>query len=137
MRILMAVFTAMVLIISAFAGETLFDRLGGKPGLARITARMVDNAVVDPKIGTYFKDANVPRLKGLLTAHFCQITGGGCSYPGRDMKTSHADLNIDDRAFNRLVEVLQLAMDEEGVPFATQNELLSILAPMHGEVVNR
>jgi len=137
MRILVAVFTAMVLIISAFAGETLFDRLGGKPGLARITARMVDNAVVDPKIGAYFKDANVPRLKGLLTAHFCQITGGGCSYPGRDMKTSHADLNIDDRAFNRLVEVLQLAMDEEGVPFATQNELLSILAPMHGEVVNR
>ncbi len=137
MRALLALFAAIFLTAGAFADDTLFDRLGGKPGLARITARMVDHAVVDPKIGIYFKDANVPRLKGLLTAHFCQITGGGCSYPGRDMHTAHADLKIDDRAFNRLVEVLQISMDEEGVPFAIQNELLSILAPMHRDVVNR
>lgn len=137
MRALFAFLAAIVLATSAFADGTLFDRLGGKPGLARITERMVDLAVADPKIGVYFEDANVPRLKGLLTAHFCQITGGGCSYPGRDMKAAHADLKIDDRAFNRLVEVLQIAMDDEGVSFATQNELLAILAPMHGDVVNR
>lgn len=137
MRTLLALVAAIALTAGALADGTLFERLGGKPGLASITSRMVDHAVADPKIGIYFKDANVPRLKGLLTAHFCQVTGGGCSYPGRDMHAAHADLNIDDRAFNRLVEVLQIAMDEEGVPFSTQNELLSILAPMHRDVVNR
>lgn len=137
MRILTVLAMALMLCAPAAAADTLFERLGGKPGLAQITSRMVDYAVSDASIGRYFKDANVPRLKGLLTSHFCQITGGGCSYPGRNMKDSHADLGIDDKAFNRLVEVLQRAMDEEGVPFATQNELLAILAPMHRDVVNR
>lgn len=122
---------------AALADETLFDRMGGKPALSRIATHIVDAAIADPVIGAYFKDANVPRLKGLLTAHFCQVTGGGCSYPGRNMQESHAGLNIDDRAFNRLVEILQSAMDAEGIPFSTQNEFLALLAPMHPDVVNR
>ena len=38
--------------------------------------------------------------------------------------------------FNALVEVLQEAMDAQGVPFGVQNRLLSQLAPMHRDIIN-
>jgi len=47
----------------------------------------------------------------------------------------HADLTIDQADFNALVEVLQDAMDAQGIPFAQQNRLLALLAPMHREIV--
>jgi hemoglobin len=39
--------------------------------------------------------------------------------------------------FNALVEDLQLAMDDSEIPFATQNRLLAILAPMERDIVNK
>ena len=40
-------------------------------------------------------------------------------------------------ALNELVENLQVAMREAGVPFAAQNRLLAKLAPMSRQVVER
>lgn len=138
MRVFIALaLTALLGLSAAFAGDTLFDRLGGKTGLTRIAGLTVDYAVADEAIGPYFKETNLPRLKSLLAAQFCQVTGGGCSYAGRDMAAAHAKMNIDDHAFNRLVELLQRAMDEEGIGFGTQNEFLALLAPMHPQVVNK
>ena len=51
------------------------------------------------------------------------------------MKDAHADLKITRADFNALVEVLQQAMREAGIPSATQNRLLALLAPMHREIV--
>jgi hemoglobin len=53
------------------------------------------------------------------------------------MLESHRDLEITKADFNALVEVLQLAMDARGLPFATQNRLLALLAPLHRQIVTR
>ncbi len=53
------------------------------------------------------------------------------------MKTSHKDMGLQDADFNALVENLQKAMDQEGVPFRAQNRLLAKLAPMQRSVVTR
>ena len=56
---------------------------------------------------------------------------------GRDMKETHAAFAIDKADFNALVEDLQIAMDRRDIPFRAQNKLLSVLAPMHREVITR
>lgn len=53
------------------------------------------------------------------------------------MASSHKDHGITTREFNALVEALQEAMDEEGVPFRAQNKLLAKLAPMKRDIVTR
>ena len=53
------------------------------------------------------------------------------------MKKSHIKLGITEREFNALVEQLQQAMDEEDIPFHTQNRLLALLAPMKKDIVER
>ena len=51
------------------------------------------------------------------------------------MKTAHAAMGVNKAAFNNLVEGLQFAMDAEKIPFTVQNRLLTLLAPMHRDII--
>lgn len=124
---------ATLLAAPARAG-TLFDDLGGRPGLQRIADGMLDRALQDPRIKDKFEDADIERLHGLVMLQFCVLTGGPCRYPGRTMGAAHADLHLAPRHFNAMVEDLQDSMDAAGVPFRTQNRLLALLAPMHRDI---
>jgi hemoglobin len=119
------------------AADTLFDDLGGMPGLVRIVDAMTDIALVDARTKDTFDNVAIPRFKGLLVDQLCHLTGGGCAYKGRTMEASHKALKISNEQFNALVEDLQTAMDGIKVPYRTQNRLLAILAPMQRDVVTR
>lgn len=115
----------------------VFEQFGGMPGM---TALMDDFMVIlleDPRMRPFFEKVDHDRVKLQLAEQFCAVLGGGCAYSGRDMKEAHAAFAIDKADFNALVEDLQIAMDRRGVPFRAQNKLLSILAPMHREVITR
>ncbi len=115
----------------------LYAALGEKPGIARLMDDFVDRVVKDPRIGGHFKDVKPAALKESLTDQICQLSGGPCKYEGADMKSVHADMDIHKGHFNALVEVLQSAMDAQGIPFAQQNRLLALLAPMHRDVITQ
>lgn len=107
----------------------------GREGIQRITNRTIDLALADPRLGPIFRPFDMVRLRRTLNEHFCYLLGGGCTYTGRDMATSHADMGVQTRDFNQLVRHLRTAMEEENVPFAIQNRFLAVLAPMHRDVV--
>ena len=113
----------------------LYQALGDKPGITRLMDDFVNRLVQDPRIGGHFKEVKPAALKQSLTDQICQLSGGPCQYEGADMKSAHADMDINKGHFNALVEVLQTAMDAQGIPFAQQNRLLALLAPMHRDVI--
>jgi hemoglobin len=121
--------------VTATAPAGLYQALGEKPGITRLMDDFVNRLVVDPRIGGHFKDVKPAALKESLTDQICQLSGGPCKYEGADMKSAHADMDINKGHFNALVEVLQGAMDAQGIPFAQQNRLLALLAPMHRDVI--
>ncbi len=120
---------------SSTAPAGLYQALGEKAGIERLVDDFVNRAVKDPRIGAHFKDTKPAALKESLADQFCQLSGGPCKYEGADMKSAHADMDINKGHFNALVEVLQSAMDAQGIPFAQQNRLLALLAPMHRDVI--
>jgi hemoglobin len=127
---------AVVLPMGAWAQTpTLYDTLGGKPGVEKIVETFVANLLEDPRIKDQFAKTNIANLKMRLAEQFCQVSAGPCVYKGADMKTAHNNLDITKSNFNALVEDLQLAMDKQGVAFADQNRLLSLLAPMHRDII--
>jgi len=118
------------------ADDALFRALGGQAGIARIVDDFVPRLVADPRLSEFFRKARQEHLEEMLAQQFCQVSGGGCAYTGLPMKLAHQDMDISKGDFNALVEVLQASMDAQGVPFATQNQLLARLAPMHRDIVN-
>lgn len=128
---------------NANAGATPYDSaglvrdFGGREGIARIAARTVELSEADPRIAAIFEARDTVRLRRTLGEQFCYLLGAGCDYTGRDMRSAHADMGVTKADMNALVENLQAAMREAGVPFAAQNRLLAKLAPMSREVVER
>ena len=120
---------------AAPATDPLFDALGGKPGIDALVQDLVPRLAADATIGAFFKDTNLRELKKQLADQLCAVSGGGCAYEGDDMKHAHATMKIAKADFNRMVEVLQDAMDARAIPFADQNRLLARLAPMHRDVI--
>lgn len=113
----------------------VFEAFHGKEGVDRIVATLLDLAYADEKLGPIFKPFERARVERTLSEHFCYVLGGGCAYTGRDMATAHKDMGVKPGDMGALVELLQKAMDKEGVPFGMQNRFLAKLAPMKRDIV--
>ncbi len=113
----------------------LYQAFGEREGLRTLMDDFVVRLKADPRIGDQFRDTNLENLAKSLTEQLCQLSGGPCTYNGPDMKTAHASMDITRAHFNALVEVLQQSMDAKGIPFARQNQMLALLAPMHRDTI--
>ena len=116
--------------------DSLCRAFGGKPGLARLMADFVPRLRADARIGHFFEETKLSELQAQLTDQLCAVSGGPCQYEGANMKDAHAESKVRKADFNALVEVLQQAMDAQGIAFTTQNRMLARLAPMHRDIVN-
>ncbi|KQM68021.1 globin [Sphingomonas sp. Leaf17] len=118
-------------------GDGLWRAFHGRDGVDRIVDDLVVRSIADRRIGDIFRGQDMARLRRTLKEQFCYILNGGCAYTGRTMKDSHRDLGIQQADMGALVENLQAAMRQEGVPFMAQNRLLAKLAPMKRDIVER
>jgi hemoglobin len=116
--------------------DALYRQLGGQAGLVALTNDFMGRLLADPRMNPFFKDIDQAKFKSQLADQLCEVSGGPCTFKGKDMKTVHAGQDVTKSNFNALVEVLQQSMDAQGIPFSAQNKLLAQLAPMHREIVN-
>ena len=117
--------------------RSLYERLGGTPAITAVVEKFVAVTGSDPRISSFFTNADIPRLKSMMVEHICSITGGPCTYTGKSMKESHAGMGLNDGHFDALVEDLANALDESGVKETEKNELLGALAGMRGDIVEQ
>lgn len=115
----------------------LYAEFGGHDGMVRLMDDFMVILLADPRTKDFFVAVDQKHVKVELVSQFCQITGGGCTYTGKDMKVVHAKLGIHKEDFMALVEDLQLAMNQNHIPFTAQNKLLAALAPQHRDVVTQ
>jgi len=114
---------------------TLYERLGGLDAITAVVESFVGRCANDSRINPKFARTDVPRLKQMLIDQVCEASGGPCTYTGRSMKETHDGMGVTGGEFDALVEDLVATLDEFGVPEAEKNELLGVLGPMRGEIV--
>jgi len=133
----------------------LFDRLGGKDGLAKIVADFLPRAMQDPRVNwdrqgvtrggfSIHHDqsetwSNSPPNVALLQQHLIQFfalaTGGPSRYEGKEMKSTHASLHISNPEFDATIGDLKVTLDRLQVPNKEQKELLAIVESTRPEIV--
>jgi hemoglobin len=121
----------------ARADKTLYESMGGETVLRSAVDHFADNVQSDDRINFTFAEADMLKFKKLIFEQLCNLSGGPCKYTGRDMRTSHAKLNINNAEFNALAEDLYIALDQAGVPYRLQNKLMASLAPMQHQIVTK
>jgi hemoglobin len=113
----------------------LYERLGEGRAVSAVVEDFVARCAADDRINGKFVRTDIPRLKKMLVDQVTQATGGPATYSGRDMKETHAGMGVTAGEFDALVEDLVASLDHLAVPNEDQGELLGLLAPMRGEIV--
>ena len=118
-------------------GKSLYDRLGGKVGIAAVVETFVGNVGGDQRINGYFASTDLTKLKVHLVNQICEASGGPCTYTGRSMKQTHSGMGVTDAAFGALVEDLVAALDHHKVGKTEKGESLGALGPMKSDIVEK
>ena len=114
---------------------SLYDRLGGKDAIVAVVDDFSSRCAADGRINQKFARTDITRLRKMLVDQVCEATGGPCRYTGRDMKEAHLDMGVTAGEFSALVGNLIATLTQFKVPQAEQDELISALAPMKGDIV--
>lgn len=114
---------------------TLYHRLGGNEGLTEIVDNMLFYIAEKSRILHHFEDVDIDRFRDNLVIHLCELSDGPCRYQGDSMADVHRGMNVSAADFDSLVECLMDAMDETGVSYRNQVDLIRRLVPFHDEIV--
>ena len=115
--------------------RSLYDRLGGTDAITAVVRAVVDRQMKDDRINQKFARTNVDRLIKEFVDQICEATGGPCTYTGRSMTEAHHNMGVTNGEFQAFVEDVVAVLDDFKVGKAEQDELLNVLAPLRGEIV--
>jgi hemoglobin len=115
--------------------SSLYDRLGGTDAITAVVSAVADRQLKDDRIDQKFARTNKDRLIKEFVDQICQATGGPCTYTGRSMTEAHHNMGVTNGEFEAFVEDVVAVLDDFKVGKAEQDELLNILAPLRGEIV--
>jgi hemoglobin len=115
--------------------HTLFERLGKGPAITAVIDDFVARCASDSRINGKFARTDIARLKAMLVEQVSSATGGKVQYTGRGMRETHDGMQVTAGEFDALVEDLVATLNQQGVPEKSQGELLAILGPLRGDIV--
>lgn len=116
--------------------DSLYQQLGEREGIANVVEDLLYLIVDDDRINQQFKGMDVDQFHHNLTDQLCELSGGPCTYTGREMRELHSDMAITNTQFNALAENLILAMEQNDIPTGAQNRLIKQLLPLYPDIRN-
>lgn len=130
------------LIAQGSSANTLYTRLGGYNGIAKVIDDSAAIIFADPLIGKFFIGLSTnskQRLRQLLVDQFCQAAGGPCVYTGRTMKLSHSGMNggLSNSEFNAFANDVSQALTQNSVNPPAKAEVLAFVESLRGPIVEK
>jgi hemoglobin len=136
------------------SNESLYQRLGGDPGIAKIVDDFVTRAMVDPRVNWtrqgvttgYIRRKSMtwnatPENVAMLKKHMAQFlalaTGGPSVYQGKQIQGTHAGMKITNAEFDAAIGDLKATLDKFQITNQDQKDLLSIVESTRVQVVEK
>lgn len=115
---------------------TLFQRLGGSPGIRRLVDHTMAAHLNNPVIKTRFQNIkDMDHAKQMAHEFFCAGSGGPEPYSGKDMLAAHKGMNISEQEYLAATDDIVEAMNKEKLDDATRNEVIAILYALKGNII--
>lgn len=120
--------------------KSLYERLGGYDALAAVSDDFLMRLGKSKRIGRFVTGLSADSQKKLrqhLVEFLCSVTGGSCLYLGRDMKTAHTGLGIDEEDWKEGVKLLTETLDKFKVPEKEKGEVLGAVGGLKKDIVEK
>ena len=120
--------------------KSLYARLGGYDAIAAVADNLLPRLMSDPKLARFWAvraEDSVRREKQLLIDFLSHSAGGPLFYTGRDMKTSHQGLGINEEDWTLFIGHLNATLDEFKVPAAERAAVLGFVQSLKADVLEK
>lgn len=117
--------------------STLYERLGGETAVNKAVDIFYEKVLADDRINEFFQNLDMVAQANKQKAFLTMVFGGPHNYSGKDMRTGHAHLALNEGHFNAVVENLAATLAELGAAEADIAEVAGIANSVKDDVLNR
>jgi len=117
--------------------NSLYQKLGGQAAINAAVDLFYTKVLADGRVNHFFEDVNMKRQHNQQKAFLAAALGGPIPWAGKDMRTAHASLDLNDSHFDAIAEHLQATLVELKVPKELIEQVMGIVASTRTDVLNR
>ena len=115
---------------------TLYERLGGAPGIAALVDDVIAAHLANPVVKTRFENIkDMQHAKRMAREFFGAGAGGPEAYTGRDMLAAHKGMNISEQEYLAVMDDIVGAMEKHGLGAQTRNDVIAILYSIKRDII--
>ena len=105
---------------------TLYEAIGGQERVRSVLQALYDRLFVDPMVAFLFAGKDKQHIVEQQLAFTCRFLGGPQRYDGKPLPEAHAPLPLLPGHFDRRHRLLELVLEEQGVPEEVRHAWLRI-----------
>lgn len=115
---------------------TLYQRLGGADGIARLVDDVMAAHLTNPVVKTRFENIkDLDHAKKMARDFFCAGSGGPETYTGKDMLTAHKGMNVSEQEYLAVTDDIVGAMNKNGIAEDAKKDVIAILYSLKGNII--
>ena len=118
--------------------KSLYERLGGYDAIAAVVSALMVRIKDDEKLRRFYDNRGadgIAREEQLLVDFLCSSAGGPMIYTGRDMKTVHRGMRLDEEDWKRAMVHLTATLNAFEVPEQQMREIMDFHESLKPEIV--
>ena len=115
---------------------TLYQRLGGADGIARLVDDVIAAHLVNPIVKTRFENIkDLDNTKKMAREFFGAGSGGPETYTGKDMSTAHKGMNISEQEYLAAMDDIVGAMEKNRLSEDAKKDVIAILYSLKDGII--
>jgi len=115
---------------------TLYERLGGANGIARLVDDVMAAHLVNPIVKTRFENIkDLDHAKKMAREFFGAGSGGPETYTGKDMLAAHKGMNISEQEYLAVMDDIVGAMNKHKLDEDTKKDVITILYSLKDSII--
>jgi len=115
---------------------TLYERLGGADGIAKLVDDTMAAHLANPLVRTRFENIkDMDHAKKMARQFFGAGSGGPEPYTGKDMLAAHKGMNISEQEYLAAMDDIVGAMEKNALSEDTKKDVIAILYSLKGSII--
>ena len=120
------------------SNDSLYSRLGGYDAITAVVNELLPRLMSDSVLRRFWDNRGtdgLEREKQLLIDYLCANAGGPMMYTGRDNKTSHKGMGINEKDWGIFVGHLTDTLNQFEVPTQEKTDVLNFIESTKIDIV--
>ena len=121
---------------------TLYERLGGTPGITSIVDDVIEahmnNAAISARFKPYLDHPErLEKIRQHTIDFFTAGSGGSIEYHGRDMQTAHQGMNISAAEYMHVIDDIMKVLEKHHIDDESKKDVLAIVWSLKEKIISK